>query len=103
MAGGRSGSHGAVPIALGSAASGTEEGREFFQSRLALFGGWIGLISGGFYAAYWIITFTIGPPSERPAVPVGDPELYHVTATLIAVALWGIGQWGGPLSVRALE
>ena len=40
MADTRSGTRRPVPIALGSAASGTEEGREFFQARLALFGRW---------------------------------------------------------------
>jgi serine/threonine protein kinase len=38
-----------VPIALGGGTSRTEEGRVFFQNRLALYGGWVFLISGGFY------------------------------------------------------
>ena len=50
MADTRSATRGPVPIALGSAASGTEEGREFFQARLALFGQCVFLISGGFLA-----------------------------------------------------
>ena len=53
MADRRLATRGPVPIALGSAASGTEEGREFFQSRLALFGGWVCLISGSFFVAYF--------------------------------------------------
>ncbi len=88
MADGRSGSRGAVPIALGSAGGGTEEGREFFQSRVALFGGWVALISGTFYAAYWFLTLSIAPPVQLPTAPIGDPNLYHLAATLVAGALW---------------
>ncbi len=58
MADTRSGTRGPVPIALGSAASGTEEGREFFQARLALFGGWVFLVSGSFFAVYLLLTFS---------------------------------------------
>lgn len=65
-----------VPIALGSASSGTEEGRSFLQSRLALFGRWVLLISGGFY----IVGLTV-----RPAVAIPEavnpsfwpPELFR--------------------------
>jgi eukaryotic-like serine/threonine-protein kinase len=102
MADGRSSSRGAVPIALGSGASGTEEGREFYQSRVALFGGWVGLISGSFYAAYWILVLWIAPDVELPVVPVGDPTLYHLGATFVGGALWGVARWSGPLPMRVL-
>lgn len=37
-----------LPIALTPGSSDAEEARAFFQSRLALFGGWVLLISGAF-------------------------------------------------------
>ena len=103
MADGRSTSRGAVPIALGSAASGTEEGREFFQSRVALFGGWVAVISGTFYAAYWFLTLSIAPPVQLPNAPIGDPNFYHLAATLVAGALWLLVQPRLQLPMRALE
>jgi eukaryotic-like serine/threonine-protein kinase len=103
MADGRSGSRGAVPIALGSAGGGTEEGREFFQSRVALFGGWVALISGTFYAAYWFLTLSIAPPAQLPTAPIGDPNVYHLAATLVAGALWVLVRPRVQLPMRALE
>ena len=98
-----SGSRGSVPIALGSAASGTEEGREFFQERLGLFGGWVCVISGSFLIAYVLLTLWTGPHIAIATIPIGDPSLYHLAATLVAGALWAVAQWSGPLPVRALE
>ena len=103
MSDGRSSSRGAVPIALGSATSGTEEGREFFQSRIALYGGWMALISGAFYVVYRSIVSFLLPQIELPVLPVGDPTLYHVGATFVAGAIWVIAQWSGRLPIRALE
>jgi serine/threonine-protein kinase len=103
MADGRSGSRGAVPIALGSAGGGTEEGREFFQSRVALLGGWVALISGTFYAAYWFVTLSIAPPAQFPKAPIGDPNVYHLAGTLVAGALWAAVRPRVQLPIRALE
>jgi serine/threonine-protein kinase len=103
MADGRSGSRGAVPIALGSAGGGTEEGREFFQSRVALFGGWVALISGTFYAAYWFLTLSLAPPAQLPTAPIGDPNFYHLAATAVAGALWVLVRPRLQLPMRALE
>jgi eukaryotic-like serine/threonine-protein kinase len=103
MTDGRSGSRGAVPIALGSAGGGTEEGREFFQSRVALFGGWVALISGTFYVAYWFLTLSIAPPAQLPKAPIGDPNFYHLAATLVAGALWVLVRPRVQLPMRALE
>jgi eukaryotic-like serine/threonine-protein kinase len=103
MAEGRSGSRGAVPIALGSAGGGTEEGREFFQSRVALFGGWVALISGTFYAAYWFLTLSLAPPAQLPNAPIGDPNFYHLAATVVAGALWVLVRPRVQLPMRALE
>ena len=103
MADTRSGTRGPVPIALGSAASGTEEGREFFQARLALFGGWVFLISGSFYAVFLLLTLWTGPLIDVAAIPIGDPHLYHLCGTLVAGALWVVARRRGRLSARALE
>src|SRR5215471_1077453 len=103
MADSRPGSRGSVPIALGSARSESEEGREFFQSRVALFGGWIALISGSFYVAYRILEIWLGTDINTPISPVGDPNLYHLIATIVAVVLWASMRWLGPLPLRALE
>jgi eukaryotic-like serine/threonine-protein kinase len=94
---------GSVPIALGSAGSGTEEGREFFQARLALFGGWVALISGGFFAAYVLLALGVAPHIEMIEVPIGNPQLYHLAATLVAAALWVVAQPRWPLPLSALE
>ena len=103
MADKRSTSRGSVPIALGSATSETEEGREFFQARLALFGGWVCVISGSFLVAYVLLTLWTGPHIAIASIPIGEPSLYHLAATLVAGALWAVAQWSGPLPVRALE
>ncbi len=92
-----------VPIALGSATSETEEGREFFQARLGLFGRWIFLISGGFYIAYFLLTLWTGAHLEVAGVPIGNPEIYHLCATLVAGALWAVARSGVRLPMRALE
>src|SRR5215216_3959681 len=102
MADTRSGMRDSVPMALGSASSGTEEGREFFQARLALFGGWIALISGSFYIAYVLLTRWMGQHIEAASVPIGDPNLYHLASTLVAGGLWGVARWRRGLPVRAL-
>jgi hypothetical protein len=44
-----------VPIAMGSGDTGTEEGRAFHQSRLALFGRWICLVSGTFLVFFGVL------------------------------------------------
>ena len=97
------GARGSVPIALGSARTETEEGREFFQSRVALFGGWIALISGGFFVAYELLEIWLGPDVGLPTGPVGDPKLYHLLTTAVAAVLCGAARLLGPLPTRALE
>ena len=97
------GSRGSVPIALGSARTESEEGREFFQSRVALFGGWIALISASFYVAYRALEIWLGPEVGTPISPVGDPNLYHLLATTLAAVLWASMRWLGPLPLRVLE
>ena len=100
MADTRSGTRGPVPIALGSAASGTEEGREFFQARLALFGKVVFLISGSFFAVS--LLETLGPSSLLHAGVIA-PTLYHLCGTLVAGAMWVVARRPGRLPMRALE
>src|SRR5262245_62905411 len=103
MADSRPGARGSVPIALGSARTETEEGREFFQSRVALFGGWIALVSGAFFVVYKILEIWLGPDVGLPPSPVGDPTIYHLLSTVVAAALWASAQLLRPLPMRVLE
>lgn len=82
------GSNPVVPIAIDSAAAKTEESRELFQARLSLFSGLVFLISGGFYAVYFFGTLRGGPLFDLSNVPVGNPNQYHLYATLVAGGLW---------------
>jgi serine/threonine protein kinase len=99
----RTTTRGPVPIALGSGAGDTEEGRGFFQDRLALFGRWIFLLSGGFYIVYRITNFFIPPQLDVTQVPVGDPNHYHLYATLVAGALWAVARSRKRLSTQVVE
>ena len=87
-----------MPIAFGSAGPHTEEGRAFFQSRLALFGRWVFLISGAFY----LVDLSMNAALHRP-FEVG--MALHLVATLVAGAIWAIGRTATPsLSVlRAVD
>ena len=96
-------SRGPVPIALGSAASGTEEGRVFFQTRLALFGKFVFLISGSFLALSMLDRVDPSAPSEAVEIPIGHPSLYHLCGTLVAGALWVVARQHRRLSARAVE
>ncbi len=102
MADTRTTTRGPVPIALGSAAGDTEEGRGFFQDRLALFGRWIFLVSGTFYIVYRITNFLIPPQLDVTQVPVGDPNRYHLYATLVAGALWAVARSRKRLSTQVV-
>jgi len=77
-----------VPIALGSATGGTEEGRDFFQSRLRLFGGWIFAISGAFNVSEFIGGLLALRGAEGVAGVFGAPNLYHFGGTLAGGAVW---------------
>jgi len=102
MADTRTTTRGPVPIALGSAAGETEEGRGFFQDRLALFGGWIFLISGSFYIVYRITTLLVPAQLDVTQTPVGDPNSYHLYATLVAGALWAVARSRKRLSTQVV-
>ena len=77
------GTHSAVPIALGSASSDTEEGRAFFQDRLGLYAKWVFIFSGSFYALNLI---------EIPDVSLllSGFSLSHLGATLTIGTLWAM-------------
>lgn len=77
----------ATPIALGSAASDTEEGRAFFQSRLALFGGWMFLISGGFNLLHIVFLFA-SVLFRVPRAEADVPDPFHIAGTFVAGGLW---------------
>ena len=96
-------SRGPVPIALGSAASGTEEGRGFFQTRLALFGKFVFLISGSFLAVSMLEQWGAAAPSDAVEIPIGHPSLYHLCGTLVAGTLWVVARQQRRLSARAVE
>ena len=82
-----SGSRPPVPIALGSGATRTEEGRAFFQSRLTLFGGWVFLVSGGFYLVGAVRETAIYLLELHPIA------FFHLLATLTAGGIWGVGRF----------
>jgi serine/threonine-protein kinase len=79
------GSRPSVPIAFGAGATETEEGRLFYQNRLALFGGWVFLISGGFLLVGFVLRAAVGAAAE-PA------NWFHAAATLVAGVVWLAGR-----------
>ena len=83
-----------VPIAMGTGDTATEESRAFFQSRLALFGQWIFVVSGVFLVIFGTIRLLFFP--FTPAL------LLHALATLVAGVLWSLGS-RARLSVPAMR
>lgn len=75
-----------VPIALGSGATGTEEGRAFFQDRLSIFGGWVFLISGGFFLLGAVLNGLFPSPSNAGME-------FHLAGTLVAGVIWGVARY----------
>ena len=74
-----------VPVALGSAATGTEEGRAFFQERLGLYAMWGFVLSGFFYVLN--VGLAIG---VAPGYFFAPSFLAHFGATGTAGLLWGL-------------
>lgn len=83
---------------LGSGGTQTEEGRAFFQSRLALFGGWVCLVSGGFNLVGAILNEVYGAPASAGTV-------FHTIGTAIAGLIWIAGRFLRltPGSARAVD
>jgi hypothetical protein len=69
----------------------------------ALFGRWIFLLSSGFYIVYRITNVFIPPQLDVTQVPVGDPNHYHLYATLVAGALWAVARSRKRLSTQVVE
>jgi serine/threonine-protein kinase len=92
-----------VPIALESATGDTEEGRDFFQSRLALHGGWMTLIAGSFLAVSSVLSLLGMPRIDASNITIGNPDLYHAGIVAVAAALWVVARWCGPLSMKLLQ
>ena len=50
---------------MGTSDTGTEEGRAFHQSRLALYGKWLFLVSGAFLMFFAGVRLVMGMPSMQ--------------------------------------
>jgi len=74
-----------VPIVLGVGSTETEKGRAFFQDRLRLFGGWIFLISSGFYVVGMALMASYD-------VEFNTATLFHLIGTVIAGGIWAAGR-----------
>jgi len=75
-----------VPVSIGSGGSDTEEGRAFFQERLALFGRWVFLISGASLVFGSMVRGALG-------VPLSESTYFHVIGTLVAAAIWIVARF----------
>ena len=92
--------HSPVPVAVASASGTDEENRAFLQQRLGVFGGWIFVISGGFFLVDFIGNLTTLIPGDPLRSLAGD--LFHLLATLTAGALWVVAR-GRPRAIPTLE
>jgi len=79
--------HPLVPIAMGTSDTGTEEGRAFHQSRLALYGKWLFLVSGAFLAFFSGVRLVMGMPFDAG---LG----FHTLSTTAAGLIWFAGARG---------
>jgi len=69
---------------MGSSDTGTEEGRAFYQGRLALLGRWMFIISGSFLAFFTLVRIAQGVPFDRGV-------LYHACGSAAAGLVWLLG------------
>ena len=72
-----------MPAALGSATTETEEGRDFFQKRLGLFGMWLFILSSGFYLLNAALSVLMAPAQLLLA-----PSVLHLATTLLLGGVW---------------
>ena len=77
-------SHPPVPIAMGTGDTRTEEGRAFYQGRLALLGQWICLVSGSFLVFF-------GGLRTLQGVAPNSGMLFHAISTALAGLVWALG------------
>ena len=104
MADRASGTRGAVPIALGSAASGTEEGREFFQGRLGALRRVDRRDLRRLLRRLRAADAGSARTSASPAVSRSEtPTSITWLATLVAGALWVVARPRWRVSMRTLE
>lgn len=84
-----------VRVALGSALTDTEEGRAFFQERLALYAGWVFALSGGFYLLTAALSGAVATPSLAA----------HLGGSLSMGAVWAAARSGtrGMPALRAMD
>ena len=87
--------HSPVPVALGSGSGTDEENRAFLQRRLGVFGGWVFVISGGFFLFDAIGNLTVPMPEHQTFAG----NLFHLLGTLTAGALWVLAR-GRPRTIR---
>jgi serine/threonine-protein kinase len=80
-------------MAFGSATTGTEEGRIFFQERLRLYTGWVFVFAFGFY----LLNLALYIPSAGLAPLLMPSQLWHLAGALAAALVWLITRTG-PLS-----
>ena len=90
--------HSPVPVALGSGSGTDEENRAFLQRRLGVFGGWVFVISGGFFLFDAIGNLTVPMPEHQTFAG----NLFHLLGTLTAGALWVLAR-GRPRTIPTLE
>jgi serine/threonine-protein kinase len=79
--------HPPVPIAMGTSGTGTEEGRAFHQSRLALYGRWLFLVSGAFLVFFAGVRLVIAMPFDAGVAS-------HAMSTAAAGLIWLSGARG---------
>jgi serine/threonine-protein kinase len=89
-------SHPAVPIAFGSGGTDPEGGRVFFQSRLALFGRWVSLVSGAFFLFSAVMRTTLDIPF------IDSATWWHAASLTVAGLVWAAARWAR-LSMRVME
>ena len=84
-----------VPVALGSAVTDTEEGRAFFQDRLALYAGWVFALSGGFYVLTVVMSREL----------LSSSLAAHLGASLAMGTVWAAARTGARRmpALRALD
>ena len=90
--------HSPVPVALGSGSGTDEENRAFLQQRLGVFGGWVFVISGGFFLVG--LVGNLAAPDQPSFFSANN--LFHALATLTVGAVWVVAR-GRPHAMPTLE
>jgi hypothetical protein len=81
----------------------TEEGRAFFQARLALFGFCVFVLAGGSWAALTLLSLIASAAGQAARHPVLSPgSVLHFANAALGAVLW-LATRNGPLSGRKLQ